>query len=476
VNDAPNTSSKALPGSRSEARYPLYACMFMVFVNVGRVQEILPWMTAFRLGLLSITLAFALALASGRLSVNSLWNTRETKLVLLLWLLGFLSIPLSVWPGGALLAWRTTLTSYALIFLICLANARTEKELWRIIRAVVVSALFLGTSADFLSASRLAATTTYDPNDLALILAVVLPLAYASLRISNTPALKVFHVLVILYMLILLPRTQSRGGLIGFLAGCMTNVMLERRTHSISKKAALIAAAAMIVYFAAPESLWDRFSLLLTGQDYNLTADLDHGQEGRISLWGKGLILIIENPFLGVGIGQASNAMGLRFGSHAWRAIHNSCLQIALDLGLLGLLLFVLMFLSSWQNCTRVLTSADRGLSNDKIPILAVSIQASLVAYAVSSFFLSQAYCVLFPLLLALSHSLSEQLSQQQGGAAACITNHTCKVSASIPGRAVSPQNTPFPPAEVGKPGTRSISQILVPTSPNNHPHPPEPK
>ena len=146
----------------------------------------------------------------------------------------------------------------------------------------------------------------------------------------------------------------------------------------------------------------ERWATVFSGEDYNLSEAEDHGG-GRLAIWSSGMVLFSENLITGVGVGNSSTSMGERYGHTAWKTMHNAYIQITLELGIFGLLVFILMMRMIWKNCTLVITKARNVVDERQMLVFATSLRISLLVYMIGAFFLSQAYSILIPLLLVVS-------------------------------------------------------------------------
>lgn len=403
--------------SRNENRPMLsvYACAFMLIIHLSRIQEIFPLLLGMRLALISLAITVLLSLLNGRLNAYVLGSSKESKLMVAFWLLGLFSIVFSVWPGGAFRIWKVVFTTNILIFFCCLVNMGNEKELLILTWSMIASALFLGSGTLIFSApmvtQRLSVTAAYDPNDLAMILVTLVPFAIACFFSGKLTA-KLFSGITIIVMLIALFKTGSRGGFIGLLAVGVFFLLTSFSRITKFKKFVVLALVIAVSVSVASQSLWDRFGDVLSGQDYNLRMD-DDEVVGRLEIWKSGLELLLKKPILGVGPGQFATAMGLTHGQYSWLTAHNSFLQVALELGLPGLLVFLLLISRSWLNSQ----TAQLGLVNAGrqgfILDLAVSNRIALVGYVACAMFLSQAYSVLVPIIFAHSSALADMVNRQ---------------------------------------------------------------
>ena len=88
-----------------------------------------------------------------------------------------------------------------------------------------------------------------------------------------------------------------------------------------------------------------------------------------------------------------------------FRAAHNSFLQVFVELGFLGLLLLVRMYVLSWRALQRVrrnLLAAAPNYERDEVLVFARMLQVALVGNVVAGFFLSMAYSTLLWVLFAV--------------------------------------------------------------------------
>jgi O-antigen ligase len=93
-----------------------------------------------------------------------------------------------------------------------------------------------------------------------------------------------------------------------------------------------------------------------------------------------------EHPILGAGLGMNILVLNESVGT-TWRAVHNTYLEYAVDLGLPGLALFVLLLGSCWRSAR-----ATRRIAGPVLGQLAEGIEISLVGFTVAAFFHPAAY------------------------------------------------------------------------------------
>ena len=131
-------------------------------------------------------------------------------------------------------------------------------------------------------------------------------------------------------------------------------------------------------------------TLFSPSTDYNVSST----EEGRIMIWGRNLPLVLKRPW---GYGAASSpAVDGMLAHGRYRALHNMYLEVLIELGIPGLIVFLLAFLVSWKKllqrfrtaCTDVLPpDVDR-----EVRLLCWAMSVGLLAAAVAGFFLSVSY------------------------------------------------------------------------------------
>jgi O-antigen ligase len=213
--------------------------------------------------------------------------------------------------------------------------------------------------------------------------------------------------------------TGSRGGVVGLLVlGLVLLVMAGRKR----RRTYMLAVALCVVVFAtvADESQRARFQTIFTPEtDYNVT-----DREGRIQIWKRGVGYMLTHPVLGTGLNSFETAEGMISGKRnegygiRYTAAHNAFVQIGAELGVFGLIAFVVALWSAASGCLRVQRRANRdhALSSafaEREARLAASAFCALCGLAVTGFFLSIAF---FPItFLALATCVGVHIGSPYG-------------------------------------------------------------
>lgn len=309
---------------------------------------------------------------------------REVNLVLLLLLAGVLSIPLALEPGRAFGGFIEFL-KVVLIFIVMINVVRTEKRLKRLWILVLIATFILSVNAvnDYrlgrleLQGLRIKGSIggLFDnPNDLALHLVTMFPLALALAFNARNRLMKIVYVVTSLFIIGGIVVTFSRGGFLALLA--TGGVLLWKLVRSSRWLIPPLGAALLVAFLVfAPGGYKQRLST--TG---------DESSMARFDDLKRSLLVAARHPLLGVGIENY-----ILF-SNSNKSSHNAYTQVAAEMGAAAALLYVLFILAPFRGLRRIERKDRHGVSTRRFFYASIAIQASLVGYMVASFFASVAY------------------------------------------------------------------------------------
>jgi len=255
-----------------------------------------------------------------------------------------------------LIAGRQSLVSYCigliLLFLI-VQQVRTLRALDAIMRVLAMSGwimLFSGALAVAITGYQIGARLKiFDVNENTPVIYLVLTLPgviWPVLRSSGTKRrlYMALSILFIIWTLIIVLLTGSRGGAISLV------IMLLAFWFSKPLRPWGIAASALVAF------------MLVGGAPILLASLSNRASEGsslggRDLLWIASLQLITEHPLVGVGLGNGPfeltpyiAALTSDYDTRNALASHNPLLEVSVDTGLIGLLLYLSILVSAlWQ-------------------------------------------------------------------------------------------------------------------------------
>lgn len=390
------------------------------FVLFGRPQDFFPALAPVRPALtLGLLTAIALLLGKRTIKVGDLLRVRETKLYLLFYLVLLAGIPVSFYRGQSLKFLFLTYLGNMLFYAMVLFQVDSLKRIKQLFFTISLSVLFYASlslvKGQFLK-GRFFAGKMYDPNDLAFFLVSLFPLGI--LFIVQRGGLKKMLALATVGLAIAtVLLTASRGGLLG-LATVLAVLLLARTGNPLSRppqKMALVLIAAAAIAVQASKINVERYATLgELGRDYNVTAE-----DGRLTIWRRGLELVARNPVFGVGADCFPQAIGemreKQGGSPMWQVAHNAYLQIAAEAGLPGLFLFLAAVTATYRSLSRARGMPAGSDEARELATIAGALSIGFIACLTTAFFLSQAYSILFTLFFALGTAV-ERLQRQQAG------------------------------------------------------------
>ena len=372
-----------------------------------------------------------IAMVIGRLS-RGLPVTRVTpELVGVVGLGGviILTAPFSIWTGGAITTFTEMYVKVILIFLLMVNTLlwprRVEQVTWLIVLAtgyIAFRAVFdYARGINLVENGRVSGAIGgmfQNSNDLALNMVAVLPLAlsFALRRISLLRRGIAVACTGLMFMTIV--ASQSRSGSLGLGATLIVMAVLTLR-----RKPGLVAAGAIVAILALPmlpDSYWARLASIT-----NAEKDATGSREARSILMRESYAAFLDHPLTGVGAGQFKNYRP-DGRVEAWRESHNALLQVAAELGIFGVLVFLFLLFRALYAPTQTrhllkrFAPGRRGSPppGGELPVLeqeflashAAAMSAALVGWFVCALFASVAYHWTLYYLMALAIGPREYL------------------------------------------------------------------
>jgi putative inorganic carbon (hco3(-)) transporter len=253
-------------------------------------------------------------------------------------------LPFSFWPGGSLKDFSEIYLKVLVIVLLMIHALDRTERIDRFMTLIVVSSGLVATRSLFdyvrgihlVEDGRLGGAVGGifgNPNDLALNMVVFLPFALAAAFKPGPVPRRGVAALCALVMMTTLVLTKSRGGFLG-----LAVMLVALVVGSVRVRPAIGVAAVVVVLAAvplAPASFWTRMVSIF---DQNL--DTTGSRQARLDLMKEGVRVFAAHPVLGVGLGQFVNydPTGRK---EAWNVTHNATLQVAAELGVVGLAPFI---------------------------------------------------------------------------------------------------------------------------------------
>jgi putative inorganic carbon (HCO3(-)) transporter len=322
----------------------------------------------------------------GTLSVRPL----EVNLAVLLLLAGLLSVPFAIEPAEA---WASFVDFAKVItmFVVMVNVMRTERRWRAMFRLALLVGIILSIYA--LNDYRLGHFDPRgdriegvlrgglfdNPNDMALHLVTMIPLALGLLFVARGNFKKLFYGLCALLMVATIVITFSRGGFLGLVCASFVLAWKLGRRNRFAVVALFLAAGA-VFFLLAPSEFIGRFLSIFGG-------NVDGGSAiARQNLLRESIIVSLRHPLLGIGMNTFHNV------STHEQVSHNAYTQISAEMGIPALIIYVIFILSALKRMRAIERETRDARSQARVYYLSVGLQASLIGYMVSSFFASVAY------------------------------------------------------------------------------------
>ncbi len=339
------------------------------------------------------------------------------------------TVPTSIWPGGALAEFTDAYLKIFIVFILMMNTVTTSRRLDRLMWLIIVCLGIVAVRgvADYLrglnlvEGDRLAGPVggiLGNPNDLALNMVTFLPTAIVFALSTRRPGWqRLLATLIALCMLATVVFTKSRSGALGLGAAFVVLLLLG---HQVRRGFAAIAVASILMATPfVPASFWNRMSSIMNARQD--AREFTGSRDARETVMKEGLQTFEEHPFAGVGAGQFKN-YNPPGREERWRETHNALLQVASELGALGLVAFLFLIVCAGlaSRRTRQLVARIRTLARARgravLPARdaarldehSVAMTAGLAGWFVCAMFASVAYNWTFYYLLALTVAARE--------------------------------------------------------------------
>jgi hypothetical protein len=187
-----------------------------------------------------------------------------------------------------------------------------------------------------------------DGNDLAMVLALALPMAWYLGMTYRQPLLRWACRAYLPVAVLTVGLTGSRGGMLATtVALLMVPLSMTRLSPGrLATSALMLAAAGAIAVAYVPETLIERLATTRT--------EVQGGRfGGRGKLWEAGLEVFPENPVFGYGTGGFKSAITPKLGLAA-QVAHNSFVSVLVEQGIVGFLLYMMMFLAVFRSVLKL--------------------------------------------------------------------------------------------------------------------------
>lgn len=361
----------------------LFLFTFVLYVRPYELFPSLTWLRGIAFWLAVATMAVYVPTQlglDGKLTIRP----REVNLIAMLLLAALLSVPLA---SDRQVSWDafTDYLKVVVMFIVLVNVVRTERRLkWLFLLVLIVSCVLSVAAINHYRLGRLDSGGQRikgiiggmfdNPNDLALHLVTVIPIAVSLALGSRAGLKKLFYAVGAILLLAGVVATFSRGGFLGL--ACMGGVLgwrVARRNK-------------WMVIMLAPLLLGGIILLAPGGYGSRMGTTSDESASARLDDLKRSIFIAVRHPLFGVGMGNYI------LYSNKEHASHNSYTQVASEMGLGALLIYVLFQVTAIKELRKIARESWANPVTLRYHYLAIGLEASLIGYMVASFFASVAF------------------------------------------------------------------------------------
>jgi O-antigen ligase len=405
--------ARQVPQLSQTGATPFWALMAFTCLLLLSPQSFVPAVGALHLPLL-------MALLSAGSYILGRWRRGEKALSLdgevryAAWLAGWalITIPLSLWPGGSVAFFFGIYFKALVVFWLLSRVVDTPDRLRTVfwILSLLAAPLAISGVRSFFSGAfkhqelshGLARISGYDasltgnPNDLALMLNLILPLSIALFLMTRSLGARCLLAALIGLDVVAIIATFSRAGFLslGIIGVSYLVILFRRRRRNL---AFLIIAAALAGTALLPSAYINRLSTIT-----DIQADKTNSAQTRFRDYLTATKYVVRHPLMGAGVGQNILALNDERGQ-TWTLVHDVYLEYSVDLGLPGLVLFLMLLRAIVRGLRKALRRAAAIPVFAELHFLLEGLGVSLLGFMLSAFFYPDAYQFYFYYLAGLS-------------------------------------------------------------------------
>jgi len=398
---------------------PFRLFLVCTFVLLARPQDILTFLQPMHPALVMTGLALGAFVFGGRpKELVVALSMPESKRYLLFFAIMILGIPFAQHQGQAFRGVFLGYSANVLFFVLLVSQVHSLERLNTLAWVICLSTLTYSVAGGVLQIPQFeggrfsVVSGSFDPNDTAYVLVSLFPPCLYFVRYGEGLPKRLAAIAAVCCAIAVILLTGSRGGIVAL--GAVLTLALVTTRGGIEKGYKILFVLMLTGTWLLLEDRIDverYLSLSELSEDYNVTAE-----GGRLSLWQAAIDLALANPLTGVGVDcfeyayflarQAAGDTYLR-----WHAVHNSFLQLAAEIGLVGFVVFLAINARTFLTLYRVSSTPGEQRFNSgnatRLGALGGLLLLGFIGQLVSGFFVTQGYSTFSTLYFAVAAAIA---------------------------------------------------------------------
>ncbi len=342
--------------------------------------------------------------------------TTEVKCILFLVFWSLLTMPMAKDPALAWKIFNETFIKILIIFVVMVNTLRTKERLNGLMWLSLGVGVWLSYQAVVLYQAGEFAAEGYrvgvkyggmfgNPNDLAMHLVMVTPIAFVFGMATKNPFSRILYFGMTFLLVIGNMVTQSRGAFLALIT--VAGVFVWKLGKKQRFKVILLSAVAGLLFMVVAPGDYGKRVLSIFVPSLDPVGSSDQRKE----LLQLSLIVTLRNP-LGIGLGNFT-VVGIKN-----LQTHNAYTQVSSELGWLAFVAYIIFIVSPLRKLGAIERQLFANEETTWLYYMAIGVQGSIVAYMVASFFGAVAYnwFIYYPIAYAICLRRIYRVSQIEKG------------------------------------------------------------
>jgi O-antigen ligase len=288
------------------------------------------------------------------------------------------------WDFGVALSRFLTFVQLGMATLMFASVLDTSAKARGLLRTIVVCtciATIVGMILYYTGAATKVEGIGENRNRFACYINIAIVCSYILQQTAKTPLARIAAVSALPLLFMGLALTFSRAGILVMIVAVLAlwfRFAKERKLRMVAASVIIVSAVAV----ALPETFWERVSTIVPA-----VRGRQETFGRRINLWQVGFRMIVDHPIMGVGIGNYERALP-RYARGEMRSVqlraHNAYVNVAAELGLVGLALFLLLHLQAIRSARAGIQRGERGDDPD-LALVSIALETAILVVMLSA-------------------------------------------------------------------------------------------